>query len=150
MKTPSIEDCQAFLDGQGPTNSLDKALLAKMSAAELRRKIAQEKESMEGYLKSLEAVRPKNQPAPPARKPLATPASKAAPAPPEPSNTPILDQFEKLEGPAATHFYAANRKAIIAESATRVHDRAQLEREMNQARSSAKQQKFISSKYPNL
>ncbi len=81
MKIPSIEDCQAFLDGQGPTNSLDRALLAKMSAAELRRKIAEEKKSMEGYLKSLERVRPKNQPQPPARRPAPAPASKAPATP---------------------------------------------------------------------
>jgi hypothetical protein len=81
MKIPSIEDCQAFLDGQGPTNSLDRALLAKMNAAQLRQKIKEEKESMDRYVAELERVRPKNQPQPPARRPAPAPTSKAPAAP---------------------------------------------------------------------
>jgi len=81
MKIPSIEDCQAFLDGQGPTNSLDRALLAKMNAAQLRQKIKEEKESMDRYVAELERVRPKNQPQPPARRPAPAQASKAPATP---------------------------------------------------------------------
>jgi hypothetical protein len=99
---PSIEDCENFLRGAGPVNSLDKALLAKMSAAELRRKIAEEKKSMEGYLKSLEAVRPKNQPQPPARRPAPAPASKApAPAAARPlkgESTAVLARAIRMPG----------------------------------------------------
>ena len=47
---PSISDCEHFLRGDGPTNSLEKALLAKMSAQELREMARQEKKSLDGYL----------------------------------------------------------------------------------------------------
>jgi hypothetical protein len=96
---PSIEDCENFLRGAGPVNSLDKALLAKMSAAELRRKIAEEKKSMEGYLKELERVRPKNQPQPPARRPAPAPASKAPAAarPLKGESTEVLARALKLK-----------------------------------------------------
>jgi len=55
MKIPTLEQCQEFLDGQGPSNSLDRALLAKMNAAELRRKIKQEQESIQAYQASQKA-----------------------------------------------------------------------------------------------
>jgi hypothetical protein len=54
MKIPTLEQCQEFLDGNGPTNSLDKALIAKLNAAELRRKIAEEKKSIEAYQATLQ------------------------------------------------------------------------------------------------
>jgi pyruvate/2-oxoglutarate dehydrogenase complex dihydrolipoamide acyltransferase (E2) component len=54
MKTPTLEQCQEFLDGNGPTNSLDKALIAKLNAAELRRKIVEEKKSIEAYQATLQ------------------------------------------------------------------------------------------------
>jgi hypothetical protein len=50
MKIPTLEQCEDFLRTGGPSNSLDRALLAKMNAAELRRKIRQEQESIQGYL----------------------------------------------------------------------------------------------------
>jgi len=102
MKIPSIEDCQAFLDGQGPTNSLDRALLAKMNAAQLRQKIKEEKESMDRYVAELERVRPKNQPQPPARRPAPAPASKApAPAAARPlkgESTAVLARAIRMPG----------------------------------------------------
>jgi cell division protein FtsN len=127
MKTPTLEQCQAFLDGQGPTNSLDKALLAKMNAAQLRQKIKEEKEAMDRYVAELERVRPKNQPAPPARKPLTTPAARR-PAPtsktvaaPSATAAPaqLLAHFVKLTGSAARKFYQAHGPAIRAAASSR-------------------------------
>jgi hypothetical protein len=52
MKTPSLQDCQAFLDGAGPRNSLQQALLAKLNAHELRAMARQEAASAQAYLDS--------------------------------------------------------------------------------------------------
>jgi hypothetical protein len=56
-----------------------------------------------------------------------------------PSTTPHLDQFERLEGTAASHFYATHGAAIRAESGTRQHEKKNLEKEMNAARATARQ-----------
>ena len=52
---PSIEDCQKFLRGDGPSNSLDRALFAKMNASELRQKLKEEQASMRAYQASKNA-----------------------------------------------------------------------------------------------
>jgi len=83
-------------------------------------------------------------PAPPAATAKALPA-RPAPKPINskttnpPSTTPHLDQFEKLEGTAASHFYATHGAAIRAESGTRQHEKKNLEKEMNAARATARQ-----------
>jgi hypothetical protein len=84
MKTPSLAECAAFLREPGPINStsLTQALIAKMSASELREKIRREQESIAGYLHAREKAAATNKPAPPARKAPATPAARRpAPAP---------------------------------------------------------------------
>jgi len=94
---------------------------------------------------------------PPPAKKSATPAARPAPAPvatskPAPiksmsnnpsSNTPSLDTFEKLDGPAAAAYYAKHGTAIRAEAAARQHDRVQLEREMNTVRATSKQREQL-------
>ena len=83
-------------------------------------------------------------PAPPAATAKALPA-RPAPKPINsmtnnpPSTTPHLDQFERLEGTAASHFYATHGAAIRAESGTRQHEKKNLEKEMNAARATARQ-----------
>jgi hypothetical protein len=91
-----------------------------------------------------------NQPRPsasPARPAASAKPSPARPAPKPinsmttnpPSTTPHLDQFEKLEGTAASHFYATHGAAIRAESGTRKHEAANLQKEMSSVRATARQ-----------
>ena len=67
----------------------------------------------------------------------------ASTTPPDASTTPHLDQFEKLEGAAASHFYATHGAAIRAESGTRQHEKNSLEKEMNAARATARQMQDV-------
>lgn len=53
---PSIQDCQDFINGRGPTNTLDRALLAKMNAAQLRARCRDEMRSLEAYQKSMQKL----------------------------------------------------------------------------------------------
>lgn len=95
---------------------------------------------------NLSAPRP-SRPAAKARPTATAKPSAARPAPKPinsmttnpPSTTPHLDQFEKLEGTAASHFYATHGAAIRAESGTRQHEKKSLEKEMNAARATARQ-----------
>lgn len=48
--SPTIQQCEDFIRGNGPANSLDRALLAKMSAQELRELARQEKRSLDSYM----------------------------------------------------------------------------------------------------
>ena len=48
--TPTIQQCEDFIRGNGAANSLDRALLAKMSAQELRELARQEKRSLDSYM----------------------------------------------------------------------------------------------------
>lgn len=48
--TPSIDHCRAFLEGDGPSNSLTQAIASKLTAAQLRERLRQEKLSMDAYL----------------------------------------------------------------------------------------------------
>ena len=56
MKIPTLEQCADFLRDGGPINSaeLSRALGAKLTAAQLRERIKQEKASVDGYLDRLE------------------------------------------------------------------------------------------------
>ncbi len=84
--------------------------------------------------RSAPAAAPDPEPAAPAPAPAPAPQP-AAPAAPEP----LLAQFERLEGPAASALYAEHGRAIRAEAAARQHERAAIEREMAQARATGRQ-----------
>jgi hypothetical protein len=49
-KLPTLSDCQDFLDGSGPRNSLHQALLSKMTAASLRELARQEAANARAYI----------------------------------------------------------------------------------------------------
>jgi hypothetical protein len=51
---PTLAECEDFLAGGGPTNSLDAALANKLNAAQLRDLIRQEKASMDAYIQERE------------------------------------------------------------------------------------------------
>jgi len=142
MKIPSISEVETFLRDGGPIASTDlsKALGAKLNAANLRRRIIEEKMSVDAYIaakhKQAKAAQTdlekaaKQGFADPTRKQSMQPKPTAA-APPAESTTPHLDRFEKLSGAAASHFYQTHRREIITESNIRIEDRQALENEMN-------------------
>ncbi len=141
---PSISDCEHFLRGDGPTNNLEKALLAKMSAQELREMARQEKKSLDGYLaekerqsktakkeressfdthekkhqeltRRMRAAREAARPAP-APRPAIRPAARATPAPAAPARPHRDERSETLvRALRLPNITEAEREAIHAE-----------------------------------
>jgi len=153
MKIPSISEVETYLRDGGPIASTDlhKALGAKLNAANLRRRIIEEKMSVDAYLaakhKQAKAAQTDLEKAAkqgfvdPTRKQSMITKPTAAAAPPAESVTPHLDRFEKLTGAAASYFYGQHRSAIRAEINIRNEDRAALEREMEQVSDAIRKQR---------
>jgi hypothetical protein len=126
MKTPSLQDCQAFLDGAGPRNSLQQALLAKLSAAELRAMARQEAASAQAYLdskrqqakaaqsdleKAAAAMRNRR-----SASPVIRPAPAPAPAPAAPAAESAREKYQRLQKTSpheAGKFYQENKNDIL-------------------------------------
>jgi hypothetical protein len=110
------------------TSPTPAATLRKVET--LTRKTAAE---LSAARRSAPAAAPAPEPAAPAPAPAPAPQP-AAPAAPEP----LLAQFERLEGPAASALYAEHGRAIRAEAAARQHDKRKLDHEMQVARAASK------------
>jgi hypothetical protein len=125
-------------------NRLDEArkLLASLRSTSTPTAIARRVETitraaaaeLSAARRSTPAAAPDPEPAP-APQPAPAPAAKpTAPAPP----VSLLARFERLEGPAASAFYAEHGRAIRAEAAARQHDKRKLDHEMQVARAASK------------
>ena len=97
------------------SDTLRSALAAKVRVAELRQKIAAEKQSLNNYTAQRAAIERR---ALGGRKLASPSASTSRPAPAPPAH-PHLAALDKLSGDAATLYFRQHRSACIAEEADR-------------------------------
>jgi FtsZ-interacting cell division protein ZipA len=125
-RIPSLEACEDFLKNAGPSNSLDKALLSKLNAHELRAMARQEAASAQAYLdskrqqakaaqsdleKAAAAMRNRSSASPAIR-----PAPAHAPAPAAPAAETAREKYQRLQKTApheAGKFYQENKNDIL-------------------------------------